>query len=568
MSFDLAAFSAVRPLTPEEARAVYDEVCKRHPWADRLPADERMEAFYKELASSWPELSSFGEDDEAIEGSPWAAGLDHSPAHVIASVVWPAAKEMEPSFFAMAMRHGVYAYDPQSSTLYDPGDAPTREHWLSAERDFRLSAERDFRLSAEAAASKGPWKAKGGEALAKEVTTAVLLPRVGDLKPAGIYYSFPVSREIEGRLVVSYRCHGKSRKFWLEAWVGVWHQALFEVFRELWGPAEPGLRMAWAWVKGLSQDIDADNLDEAVLERDAGALREGLDWARSVPDLDALIEQFAARKVDAQWAHLRPVALAMAGRDDEALAAIERWSRVELTSLTWAMGDARGPRRFMAFAARFNERYDPAYQDQSRPVLDGLAASGLQVPRLSELRDSADGATGAGAVLVEWLPRARDVRLKRELALLLGEPWAKDARPAAVLAREFLSAAEAEDPEHDNAGTARESIMAATGIAFSAVADEAAFEDAVRIAVTKRFGTLRAPFISALGRIQSAAGSALPVLRQLVDDKDVVPFALDALGDVGSLEALPLVERFVDEPYHPVGSRAREARSKLLQTGR
>lgn len=111
MSFDLAVWFAPAEVTAAEVKARY------HQLADAEPGDVKhpqVAAFYRELTARYPELV----DD--FENSPWAAGLDVTEDAVVMPITSPHA-EVARFVLALAQRHGLVAYDPQSGEVHNPG---------------------------------------------------------------------------------------------------------------------------------------------------------------------------------------------------------------------------------------------------------------------------------------------------------------------------------------------------------------------------------------------------------------------------------------------------------------
>ncbi|MEV8609097.1 hypothetical protein AB0383_14385 [Amycolatopsis sp. NPDC051373] len=111
MSFDLAVWFAPAEVTATEAKARYDQLVDAEPGDVKHP---QVAAFYRELTVRYPELV----DD--FENSPWAAGLDLTEAAVVMPITSPHA-EVARFVLALARRHGLVAYDPQSGEVRNPG---------------------------------------------------------------------------------------------------------------------------------------------------------------------------------------------------------------------------------------------------------------------------------------------------------------------------------------------------------------------------------------------------------------------------------------------------------------
>jgi hypothetical protein len=118
MSFDLAVFSAAAPLTADEARDVYLRLSDEEDWSQWLKEDARVDRFVSEIRQRWPDINDLPDDE--VDDSPWSVGFDVSPAHLIVSFVWSTADQAVPAFIEVALRHGLYVFDPQEDALILP----------------------------------------------------------------------------------------------------------------------------------------------------------------------------------------------------------------------------------------------------------------------------------------------------------------------------------------------------------------------------------------------------------------------------------------------------------------
>jgi hypothetical protein len=545
VTFDLAVLSAQRRLGLDEARSIYRALCAgERPWDDLHAADARVGGFFAALTAAWPDLGDL--DDASADSSPWAANLDRSPGHVIASITWTAAEEMEVTFCSLAMRHGLYAYNPQSDALYDPTVEADREMWLAADRESR--AKRAL------ATAQGPWKAKGGKALADEVVLALVAERLPPLRLLSTdniqEFAFPVNDDVEGRLDLF--PWGPGRHFEVRADVGVVHAALEAAYRALSGAQGSLAHISRRLVsqRRLSWKFDADELDWEKLDDLFSSLEAGMGWAASLSDLEKMLAWMLSRK-DSR-SELMPVALGLAGRLDEAAARTERLA-ARVFGGGWAAPDLPGApphypshemvRRDKAYIARLHDRFDPSYRRQAAPLVGELRRAGLPVEAVSELYDAGVGDERAVPVLLGCLSSVPSAALERDVLALLGAPWAKPTA-ALPLAQEFLRVS-------GSGIGAEQTLLAAAAESFFQVADESAFEVCTSMAADRRLGLSRAPFVSSLGNMPGERERALPVLLQVLAEPSMAEFALPAIAELDLTEALPAVERLASDPKAP-----------------
>jgi hypothetical protein len=364
MSFDLMAISAARKLGRSDAQAVYEAICAGRSEVGLPADDENVDAFYSELTAIWPTLTSL--DEDAADDSPWAADLERSAVYVLANIALPAAGETKVAFLAMAMRHGLYAYDPQSATLYDPADPADRNAWVTAEEDL------DRRVDVAVRAAE--WRAKGGLRLAREVLRALVVPGLENVHPLdteGLVFGFNVNQDVEGRVSISAYTGGPARQFRVDACVGAVHLRVQDILRTI--DRELAGRLFMVMKRVANADgrhnwrLDADHIDEGVVADMIASLRAAVAWAASLTDLDALLREMKLGNAPPSSVELLPVALALAGRQDEAFKAIERRARRAFNEKE--PSDERA--RDTAFVERFYEQFDPTYrrrQDRLSPT--------------------------------------------------------------------------------------------------------------------------------------------------------------------------------------------------------
>jgi hypothetical protein len=306
--FNIAALSAVRPLGPQGVGSIYRALNGGRRWESLLAADPNIEAFAAELQAKWPNLSSFAYGDEHLEDSPWGADMDVSPAHVIATVVWTSAEEVEVVFLAMAMCHGVYAYDPQTERLYDPHQT----------EDCRECAERERQAEVALLQQSSTRKAKRGRALAREVMVPALTEVLSHLgmtpvkqTPLEVRASFPISDEVEGR--ASLWPQG-GRTFTINGRIGAAHLKFEEVWEKL------GQRPDFFTVSEhcSSHHLDAYGPDPEVVESFEAKVARKLARVSALTDLERMLPVIGLRQHPSKGGRALLVAVSMTGRQAEA----------------------------------------------------------------------------------------------------------------------------------------------------------------------------------------------------------------------------------------------------------
>jgi hypothetical protein len=545
VTFNIAALSAVRPLEPQGAALVYRALNAGRRWQSLLAADANIEAFASELQAEWPDLSTLTHDNEQLEDSPWGADLDVSPAHVIATVLWTSAEEVEVAFLAMAMRHGVYAYDPQTDRLYDPHQRADQE--ACAERERQAEDDRLQQTSTR--------KAKGGRALAGEAMLAVLadvLSHVG-MTPVEetaheVRASFPISDEVEGR--ASFWPQG-GRTFTINGRIGAAHLDFEKVWQKLW----QGPDFFTVSEHCSSHHLDAYDPDLKEIEAFEAKVAKKVARASILTDLERVLPVLGLRQHPTKGGRASLVALSMTGRQVEAEQELAYWVQRTWSPVYKHPTERDGEQVNDEFMERYNELFDEHYRNEAAGPLANLKALGLEVDALSDLRRlPASEAAKATPVVIEWAAGGTYVPLERDLVVLLGKPWALPSA-AGFLARHFCERALGDAPDP--------SLLAAIGESFASTASSSDFAQAAEIASDHGYGVARGMFIIAIQRMSGVSDQALPLLVSLLDDPAMAPFALDAIGTMKLRGAHSAVERLVNDRHRVTSERAEKALAQL-----
>lgn len=187
------------------------------------------------------------------------------------------------------------------------------------------------------------------------------------------------------------------------------------------------------------------------------------------------------------------------------------------------------------------------------PILADLAAVGFAVGSLTDLRRSGIRYREAIPVLLDWLGRTSDPKVKGELVRALSVPWAKLDATSALIS-EFRALDAAVDPT----GTGLRWTM---GNALQVLFDDAYFDAFVELAVDERYGKARQMVV--LGLAKSKKPQAVDVLLGLVGDPDVDGQAVKALAKLGAPAARPIFESKLGDSRAWVRSEARKGLEEL-----
>lgn len=187
------------------------------------------------------------------------------------------------------------------------------------------------------------------------------------------------------------------------------------------------------------------------------------------------------------------------------------------------------------------------------PILAQLAAAGFPTRSLADLRHSGTRYRGAVPVLLRWLVRVSDPKVKEEVVRALSVPWAK---PAAI--RPLVEQFRLVDTSVDPTGMGLRWVI---GNALDVLFDDVAFDAFAELAEDRSYGKARQMVVLGLGR--SKRPEAVEVLLGLVDDPDVDGHAVKALGKLKAPAARAALEAKLDDKRAWVRGEARKALAKL-----
>jgi hypothetical protein len=192
-----------------------------------------------------------------------------------------------------------------------------------------------------------------------------------------------------------------------------------------------------------------------------------------------------------------------------------------------------------------------------KDLVRDLESVGVKVASVWDLVDTAESYPEAVPVLISWLSKVHsmagtDNDRSRMLEGLARALTVREARPAAApaLIRNFL---ETNDP----------TVQWAIGSALEVVADRSSLNELLDIAQDRRYGTARQLVVTALGRIGRGRPEVTTALLELLDDDDVVAFAVSALASLRAVEARPNIEQLVNHSRPLVRNHAKSALRKI-----
>src|SRR6266536_2792238 len=134
------------------------------------------------------------------------------------------------------------------------------------------------------------------------------------------------------------------------------------------------------------------------------------------------------------------------------------------------------------------------YQMAAHQVLDALKAIGLDIQLIEDLRRQGHDYDQGVPLLLDWLPRIADAKVKEDVVRTLSVPRAKpDAGP--VFIAEFKKAT-----ERPGSST----LLSALAEGLPVVGDESLFDDIAAILENRKYGKGRALLAGTVARMDSS----------------------------------------------------------------
>ncbi len=194
------------------------------------------------------------------------------------------------------------------------------------------------------------------------------------------------------------------------------------------------------------------------------------------------------------------------------------------------------------------------YMQAADLIFKDLSLAGLSVTRLSDFYKKEEYCTKSNylraiPILLYWLPRIENLRVKEDIVRMLSVKWARPLAAPALI-QEFISV-------NDPLG----SYKWALGNALSILADDSVFEGIVDIVQNQNHGKAREMVVVALGNMKDPR--AVDVLIEMLKDEEVAGHALLALRKLKADKARPYIEPFLEHPKAWVRKEAKRALAKI-----
>lgn len=189
-----------------------------------------------------------------------------------------------------------------------------------------------------------------------------------------------------------------------------------------------------------------------------------------------------------------------------------------------------------------------AVLEAEAPVLADLRAAGLSIDSVSDLINEDIDYRDQLSLIVDWIPRCDNLRVREMLVRALAIPAARKTAASQTLLREFKE-------------VPRPNYRWAVGLALTGAARPQDADEVVALFKDDRYGYARQELARVIARLRPP--TALEVLVEALDDEDVAGHAVEALGFLGNPRAIPHLELMKAHPKPWVRKAATSAIAKI-----
>ena len=191
----------------------------------------------------------------------------------------------------------------------------------------------------------------------------------------------------------------------------------------------------------------------------------------------------------------------------------------------------------------------------SAPVIEELAKAGFKIEWISDLYSHRLNYKSAIPILLHWLPRIDNTDVKEAIVRALSVPWAKPVA-APILIEEFRKEISRKLEASDFTG-----FLWTIGNALAVVADDSVFTDIANLALDIKLGKAREMLVLALGNMKNPR--AREILIDLLEDDEMVGYAIMALGKLRAKEAYTEIKKYQTHPKTWVRKEAKKALARI-----
>ena len=172
------------------------------------------------------------------------------------------------------------------------------------------------------------------------------------------------------------------------------------------------------------------------------------------------------------------------------------------------------------------------YINELRQIQFELSEIVFYVDQISDLYNFRINYKSAIPILINWIPKAKNLIIKEALIGAITVPWAKRTSALKMLIDEFYNP------------LLNDNLLWVIGNALEVIADDTIFYDLVKIIREKSFGDSRQMVVLALGKMKKHREEAIDVALEVLSTDELSAFAISALSKLKAEKAIPKIEPF------------------------
>lgn len=184
-------------------------------------------------------------------------------------------------------------------------------------------------------------------------------------------------------------------------------------------------------------------------------------------------------------------------------------------------------------------------REDAAPIINELLLAGIKVEWIADLYNKKINYKDSIQILINWLPRINNVKVKEDIVRALAVPWAKSIA-VKVLISEFK-----------NADADSFSLKWAIANTLSVVADDDAVGSIIEVIKDSSHGKSREMLVVALGNTKQKR--AEDTLINLLKDEQLVGHALIGIRKLKSKKAYPHIGQFTNHETTWIRNEAKRA---------
>jgi hypothetical protein len=188
-------------------------------------------------------------------------------------------------------------------------------------------------------------------------------------------------------------------------------------------------------------------------------------------------------------------------------------------------------------------------------VKNRLASRGIHCSDLYSLLKDKENLNQAAPLLMEFLHEVNALAVKSDIIRI--------ASHGPIPATRFVTEMNLLAPLIEAGDSQAASLAWTVGDAIRETADDSVYQDVSEILCDKRFGKARQMLPYALVKIKSRRKQVVQLLLEVLDDTDITLQSLDALAKLKAVEAIPVIQTYLDSSNPHVKREATRVLKKL-----